>query len=253
MGPETLLSLMPLNLEAEDLSVSNRLLIPILKQYIVGARLKYFTEEILPMIERLQKQGLVVSSRNLWSLLPSFCNYPSDTAKSFEDLEKHLRSKLKEEPDIRGIICTSLQLLIRQNKNVKDSYDKDDIWQDMANEQVLVNYSQQVATENLRALEVYAKNLLKVLSDVFLKSTKDDGGCLQVISPGMGFSNVVTQEDGPEIDGDLSQLTGGAIKSFACNLVRSGAITSCSSWYGMYRCSRHLVLLNYSLSFTRQP
>ncbi|KAK2452302.1 RRP12 protein [Trifolium repens] len=179
MGPETLLSLMPLNLEAEDLSVSNRWLIPILKQYIVGARLKYFTEEILPMIERLQKQGLVVSSRNLWSLLPSFCNYPSDTAKSFEDLEKHLRSKLKEEPDIRGIICTSLQLLIRKNKNIKDSYDKDDIGQDMANEQVLVNYSQQVATENLRALEVYAKNLLKVLSDVFLKSTKDDGGCLQ--------------------------------------------------------------------------
>ncbi|KAK2448653.1 2-oxoglutarate (2OG) and Fe(II)-dependent oxygenase superfamily protein [Trifolium repens] len=55
---------------------------------------------------------------------------------------------------------------------------------------------------------------------------------MAVISPGMGFSNVVTQEDGPEIDGDLSQLTGGATKSFACNLVRSGAITSCSSWYG---------------------
>ncbi|WJX37602.1 sucrose-phosphate synthase [Trifolium repens] len=76
---------------------------------------------------------------------------------------------------------------------------------------------------------------------------------MAVISPGMGFRNVVTQEDGPEIDGDLSQLTGGATKSFACNLVRSGAITSCSSWYGMYRCSCHLVLLNYSLSFTRQP
>ncbi|GAU26881.1 hypothetical protein TSUD_02840, partial [Trifolium subterraneum] len=182
MGPETLLSLIPLNLEADDLSVSNKWLFPILKQYIVGARLKYFTEKILPMIERvnenaqkLQKQGLMVSSRNdLWSLLPSFCNYPSDTAKCFEDLEKHLRSKLKEEPDIRGIICTSLQLLIRQNKNIKD-----DIGQDMANEHVLVNYSQQVATENLRELEIYAKDLLKVLSDVFLKSTKDEGGCLQ--------------------------------------------------------------------------
>ncbi|CAJ2627945.1 unnamed protein product [Trifolium pratense] len=190
MGPETLLSLIPLNLEAEDSSVSNIWLFPILKQYIIGAPLKYFTEEILPMIERvrekaqkLEKQGLMVSSRNadalvysLWSLLPSFCNYPSDTAKSFKDLEKHLRSKLKEEPDIRGIICTSLQLLIRQNKNIKDSNDKDE---DMAKEQVLGNYSQQVATENLRALEISAKNMLKDLSDVFLKSTKDDGGCLQ--------------------------------------------------------------------------
>jgi ribosomal RNA-processing protein 12 len=131
----------------------------------------------------------MVSSRNadalvysLWCLLPSFCNYPSDTAKSFKDLEKHLRNKLKEEPDIRGIICTSLQLLIRQNKNIKDSNDTtDDIGKDMAKEQVLANYSQQVATENLRALEISAKNLLKDLSDVFLKSTKDDGGCLQVL------------------------------------------------------------------------
>lgn len=193
MGPETFLSFIPLNLEAEDLSVSNIWLFPILKQYIVGAHLKYFTDEILPMIgrirekaQKLEKQGLTVSSRNadalaysLWSLLPSFCNYPSDTAKSFKDLERHLRSTLKEEPDIRGIICTSLQLLIRQNKNIKDSNDKDDIGQDMAKEQVLVNYSQQVATENLRALEISAKNLLKDLSDVFLKSTKDDGGCLQ--------------------------------------------------------------------------
>ncbi|GAU23825.1 hypothetical protein TSUD_27350 [Trifolium subterraneum] len=194
MGPETFLSLIPLNLEAEDLSFSNIWLFPILKQYIIGAPLKYFTEEILPMIERLrekaqklEKQGLMVSSRNaealvysLWSLLPSFCNYPSDTAKSFKDLEKHLRSKLKEEPDIRGIICTSLQLLIRQNKNIKDSNDKDDIGQDLVNKQVLVNYSKQAATENLRALEISAKTMLKDLSDVFLKSTKDDGGCLQV-------------------------------------------------------------------------
>jgi len=217
MGPETFLSLIPLNFEAEDLSVSNKWLFPILKQYIVGVRLKYFTEEILPMIEsarenaqkvfdifffemqcyfsswysfptlyilQLEKQELMKADTlvySLWSLLPSFCNYPSDTAKSFKDLEKHLRSKLKEEPNIRGIICTSLQLLIRQNKNIKDSNDKDDSKQDMAKEQVLYNYSQQVATENLRALEISANNLLKDLSDVFLKSTKDDGGCLQVL------------------------------------------------------------------------
>ncbi|XP_061361599.1 uncharacterized protein LOC133305400 [Gastrolobium bilobum] len=193
MGPETLLSLIPLNLEAEDLSDANIWLFPILKQYIVGASLTYFTEEILTMIERLrekarrlEKQGLMVSSRNadalmysLWSLLPSFCNYPSDTAESFVDLEKHLRDKLKEEPDIRGIICTSLQLLIQQNKNIVDANDNDYIGQDMAKEQVFVRYSQQVATDNLFVLKSSARNLLKDLSEVFLNSTKDDGGCLQ--------------------------------------------------------------------------
>ncbi|KAJ1418786.1 hypothetical protein SESBI_15725 [Sesbania bispinosa] len=193
MGPETLLSLVPLNLEAEDLSDANIWLFPILKQYTVCARLSYFVEEILPMIKRvrgkarkLEKQGLMVSSRNadalaysLWSLLPSFCNYPLDTSKSFTDLEKHLRNELKEQPDIRGIICTSLQLLIQQNKNIADSNDKDYIGQDMVNEVVLIHYSQQVAKENLDAMKLSAKNLLKDLSEVFLETTKDDGGCLQ--------------------------------------------------------------------------
>ncbi|KAK7388294.1 hypothetical protein VNO78_23108 [Psophocarpus tetragonolobus] len=192
MGPETLLSLVPLNLEAEDLSHANVWLFPILKHHIVGATLNYFTEEILTMIKRVrekarkfEKQGLMVSSRNadalaysLWSLLPSFCNYPSDTAKSFVHLEKHLRSKLKEEPDIRGIVCTSLQLLIQQNKIV-DSKEKGYIGEDMDKKQVQVHYSQQIASDNLHVLKSSANNWLKDLSEVFLKSTKDDGGCLQ--------------------------------------------------------------------------
>jgi ribosomal RNA-processing protein 12 len=57
MGPETFLSFIPLNLEAEDLSVSNIWLFPILKQYIVGAHLKYFTDEILPMIGRIREKA----------------------------------------------------------------------------------------------------------------------------------------------------------------------------------------------------
>ncbi|KAL2338811.1 hypothetical protein Fmac_013257 [Flemingia macrophylla] len=192
MGPETLLSLIPLNLETEDLSDANVWLFPILKHYIVGAPLNYFTEEILTMIKRirekaqkLEKQGLMVSSRNadalaysLWSLLPAFCNYPSDTANSFMDLERHLRSKLKEEPDIRGIICTSLQLLIQQN-NIRDSNDQGCIGEDMAKEHNLVRYSQEVVRDNLFALKSSAKNWLRDLSEVFLKSMTDDGGCLQ--------------------------------------------------------------------------
>lgn len=143
-------------------------------------------------ILQLEKQGMMVSSRNadalaysLWSLLPSFCNYPLDTAQSFKDLEKHLCNKLKEEHDIRGIICTSLQLLIQQNKNIKDSNDTEGILQDTAKEEVLVHYSPQIATENLTALALSAKKLLKDLSEVFLKTTKDDGGCLQVLFSSM--------------------------------------------------------------------
>lgn len=129
----------------------------------------------------------MVSSRNsdalaysLWSLLPSFCNYPLDTAESFMVLKDYLCIKLKEEPDICGIICTSLQLLIHQNKDIVDANNKDSIEQDLAKEQGLVRYSQQVARDNLNVLKSSAKSLLDALSEVFLKPTKDDGGCLQV-------------------------------------------------------------------------
>ncbi|XP_022631989.1 uncharacterized protein LOC111240718 [Vigna radiata var. radiata] len=160
MGPATLLSLLPMNLEGEDLSDANVWLFPILKHYIVGAPLHYFTEEILVMIKRMREK------------------VSKDTAKSFMNLEKHLRSKLKEEPDIRGIICTSLRLLIQQN-NILDLEHKGYIGEDMAKEQV--HYSQQVARDNLYVLKSFAKNWLKYLSEVFLKSTKDDGGCLQIL------------------------------------------------------------------------
>lgn len=57
MGPEILLSLIPLNLEAEDSSDANVWLFPILKHYIVGAPLNYFTEEILTMIKRVREKA----------------------------------------------------------------------------------------------------------------------------------------------------------------------------------------------------
>ena len=137
---------------------------------------------------QFELQGLMVSSRNadaltysLWSLLPSFCNYPLDTAKSFMDLEKTLCITLQEEPDIRGIICTSLQLLIQQNKRIVDEKDdKECVGGDMACEHGLAHYTKQVAASNLNVLKSSAQELLTVLSHVFLKSTKDDGGCLQV-------------------------------------------------------------------------
>ncbi|QHN83601.1 hypothetical protein HN51_060040 [Arachis hypogaea] len=192
MGPDRLLSFIPLNLEAEDLLDANIWLFPILKQYIIGASLNYFKEEILPMIERirekarkLEKQGFKVSSRNadalaytLWSLLPSFCNFPVDTAECFVNLQGHLCREIKEEPEVRGIICNSLQLLIQQNKNAVEANNTDFNGQDI-DKQSLVCYSQQVARDNLNVLKSSAKHLLVALADVFLKPSKDDGGCLQ--------------------------------------------------------------------------
>ncbi|KAM2313831.1 hypothetical protein ACFX1S_026933 [Malus domestica] len=193
MGPETFLGLLPLNLEAEDLSQVNVWLFPILKQYTIGAHLSFFTESILGMVgiikeksRKLESQGRIVSSRSsdalvhaLWSLLPSFCNYASDTAEGFKDLEQVLCSALQDEPEIRGIICLSLQILVQQNKKIVEVNDLSDSEVGRARHRAMANYTPEVTEGNMSVLKSSARKLLPVLSGVFLNTTKDDAGCLQ--------------------------------------------------------------------------
>ncbi|KAD6455114.1 hypothetical protein E3N88_09820 [Mikania micrantha] len=193
LGPETFLKCLPLNVEAQDPSDTNVWLFPILKQNIVGARLSFFNEYILDSIRVLklrsakhEQEGRIHSARSvdglvysLWSLLPSFCNYPLDTAESFKDLETKLCRSLREESDFRGIICSSLHILIQQNKRIIegeiDSSDKINISQ----QQAVPLYTSEVAACNLDVLRSSASAILSTLSGTFMKSAKDDGGSLQ--------------------------------------------------------------------------
>lgn len=194
MGPENFLSLLPLNLDAADLSKSNLWLFPILKQYIVGAHLKFFTKSILPwaveMKEKsavLEQEGKLQSARSvdgivysLWSLLPSFCNYPVDTAESFKGLEGALYTALHEEPNVRGIICSSLQILIQQNKKILEGKgNSPDTEMSIAEQQAVAFYTESVAQSNLNTLKSSAPELLAVLAEVYFKCSKDTAGIFQ--------------------------------------------------------------------------
>ncbi|GMH03569.1 hypothetical protein Nepgr_005408 [Nepenthes gracilis] len=194
MGPEIFLSFLPLNLEADDLSEANVWLFPILKQHIVGGRLRFYIESLLGMVahikqksRKLESEGRIFSSRSadalvysLWSLLPSFCNYPLDTAESFADLEKVLSNAMNEEPDLCGIICSSLQILVHQNKLILEgSSDMVADKMSMSTKRAMARYTHQVASENLSVLVSSARGMLSILSKVFLKSTNNSGGCLQ--------------------------------------------------------------------------
>ena len=57
MGPETFLGILPLNLEANDLSDVNVWLFPILKQHIVGARLSFFSETLLGLVGEMMQRS----------------------------------------------------------------------------------------------------------------------------------------------------------------------------------------------------
>lgn len=43
------------------------------------------------------------------------------------------------------------------------------------------HYTKEVVEENLNAIKSFSSKMLSALSDVFLNSSKDNGGCLQVI------------------------------------------------------------------------
>ncbi|CAN6825587.1 RRP12-like protein [Brassica napus] len=193
MRPETFLNIVRLNLEASDLSEVNVWLFPILKQYTVGGRLSFFTETIFRMIEtmsqkaqQLKLQGLTAASRSvdslvysLWALLPSFCNYPVDTAESFEDLGRILCGALQTQAENRGIICTSLNILIQQNKKVVEGKEVPVNDASPALVRAIARYDSHSAAANLEVIRSCAPKLLDVLSKIFHESGKDDGGSLQ--------------------------------------------------------------------------
>ncbi|KAL6537719.1 hypothetical protein OROHE_012346 [Orobanche hederae] len=194
LGPETFLNLLPLNLGVHDLSESNFWLFPILKQYTVGAHLSFFTKSILPMIGEMKQksaalelEGKIHSARSvhgivysLWSLLPSFCNYPLDTAESFKGLERALCTALQEESEVRGIVCSGLQILIQQNKNILEGkHSSPGIEVSTAEERAIALYTADVAGSNLTTLKSSARELLSVLTGIYSKSSKDTGGILQ--------------------------------------------------------------------------
>lgn len=49
IGPERILELVPISLNASDFTCSNIWLVPILKDYVVGASLGYYMEHIMPL------------------------------------------------------------------------------------------------------------------------------------------------------------------------------------------------------------
>lgn len=138
---------------------------------------------------QLKQDGNLKSARiiygivySLWSLLPSFCNYPVDTAESFKGLDRALCTALQEEHDFRGIICSSLQILIQQNKRILEGKGNAlDTEMSIAEQQAVAFYTENVAQSNLKTLKSSAMDLLPVLAGVYFKCPKDIAGSLQVI------------------------------------------------------------------------
>ncbi|KAK9154840.1 hypothetical protein Sjap_002320 [Stephania japonica] len=191
MGPEKTLAVIPISFQEESFTFSNIWLIPILKKYVVGTSLEYFIENIMPLVESLQRASHKVKKASLrkklqtylhelWDLLPAFCRYPTDTQKNFEPLSKIFADLLRKDSSMHENIALALQELVNQNKIiVQSSCNVDSVTHlvtcnveqlKTAATSVPHHYSTKIATRNVKALSSCSNDLLQALADVFFDS-----------------------------------------------------------------------------------
>ncbi|KAH9679245.1 hypothetical protein WN943_027408 [Citrus x changshan-huyou] len=214
MGPERILTLLPISLNADDFTCSNVWLVPILKNHVIGASLGYYMEHIVPLAKTFQRasrivkksitgQDLQAHAQELWGLLPAFCGYPTDTRQNFRPLAKLLITLIKKDPSMHENIAVALQVLVNQNRNALTS--RDNLDESIINEakdtvlgiRSVSSYTKKAATKNIRVLALCSNDLLKALADLFIDSQhekcsylKDAIGCLASITDSSITQNI---------------------------------------------------------------
>ncbi|PON31520.1 Coatomer beta subunit [Parasponia andersonii] len=206
MGPERILADVHISLNAGDFTSSNIWLVPILKKYVVGASLEYYMEHVMPLAKSFQRasrkatettigQSLESRAHDLWGLLPSFCQYPTDFCQNIGPLAEVLIKFLKKDSFMHENVAVSLQVLVNQNKSTLNQ--KTDagvskssaVLESVSEFSSRPTYSKKIATKNLKALASYSNKLLRALTDLFIDSPptkrsffKDAIGCLASIT-----------------------------------------------------------------------
>ncbi|KFQ78909.1 RRP12-like, partial [Phaethon lepturus] len=168
MGPEVLLEAVPLEIDGkeETLDFPRSWLLPVLRDYVQGARLGFFTSYFLPLAAALKSRALEFTQSGksveakiydtlqwqVWTLLPGFCTHPTDVLGAFKGLARTLGMAISERPDLRPTVCQALRTLIHKG----------------------------CETEAERA-EVgrFAKNFLPILFNVYSQPEEDGGSSAQ--------------------------------------------------------------------------
>ena len=186
-------------------------LVPLLRQALKGARISYFSEEILPVARRLgaravqakaagrafEAQRCAAGEAALWSLLPSFCRWPQDASESFPGLAPSLGSALSARADLRGPLTEALRRLIQQARAVvnADKHDADsdadeDVDEDEDDEDkakaaaataALLEdrpdwFTAQIAEGQAATVAKYARNFLPILFNLFVAAPPERRG-----------------------------------------------------------------------------
>ncbi|XP_026293865.1 RRP12-like protein [Frankliniella occidentalis] len=168
MGPKAVLKAIPLQVTGAEVNnqIKRSWLLPILRESIRNTELGFFIEYFLPLAtiswrksKELSSQGRKAESviyelfqAQTWSLLPSFCNHPTDIKDSFKNIAKVLGTVISDRKDLRLSVMSALRKLIICTQESEPSPKKE---------------------EDLKELARFAKNYVPILFNLY--TTKANG------------------------------------------------------------------------------
>ena len=177
MGPDTILQILPLNLEKPKPGQSGRAwLLPILRDHVGNTNLTHFRSEFVPLSETMFQRVLDNGDsektmeikifetlvQQIWALLPGYCNLPLDLSLAFDQsFAEMLANLLYKQTELRVDVCKALQVLVESNQEIVNIE---------ASEQELLlkqRITKGDAQKNLNHLSSFAGNLLAVLFNVY--------------------------------------------------------------------------------------
>uniref|UniRef100_A0AAY5KQZ3 Ribosomal RNA-processing protein 12-like conserved domain-containing protein n=1 Tax=Esox lucius TaxID=8010 RepID=A0AAY5KQZ3_ESOLU len=133
MGPEVVLTAVPLNITGQEY-FPRSWLIPVIRDHVKNTHLAYFTSYLLPLAvtlreraEELEKAGQKLEAKvyktvqlQIWTMLPGFCLGPLDLMVSFKGIARALGMAINERPDLRLTICQAIRTVITKGCNTDE-------------------------------------------------------------------------------------------------------------------------------------
>ncbi|KAL2261005.1 hypothetical protein VTK26DRAFT_4818 [Humicola hyalothermophila] len=176
MGPEEVLSVLPLNLAKPAKGQPGRAwMLPLLRDFTSNTNLAHFKAEFVPlsavMFQRVLDHGAAAKTmevkifetvvQQIWSILPGYCDLPMDLTEAFDKgFAEMLTSLLYEQVELRLDVCRALKALVESNQAVATAEDEDPVMESRV--------SKEAAQKNLEYLgTTFAADFLAVLFNVY--------------------------------------------------------------------------------------
>ncbi|ODA82552.1 hypothetical protein RJ55_01059 [Drechmeria coniospora] len=186
MGPEAVLSVLPLNIIRPVKGQPGRAwMFPILRDYTSNTTLAHFKKEMVPlsqlMFQKVLDHGEADKTMEIkiyetlvqqtWSILPGYCDLPLDLPEAFDQpFAEMLANLLYQQVALRLDVCRALKTLIESNQAIAT------IGEDEEDFLLQSRVSRESAKSNLATLARFSGNLLAVLFNVYTQTLPQSRG-----------------------------------------------------------------------------